>query len=230
MAGPSASAAGKVSSRAAKLNERRRVEVMPEQVGGTANNICLSNSSDDALALKRAYFSARVIPIVMSWPLCPTIFPLSLSTPPSLSFSLFLFASCISIRRGTCHRRVDKPLVHIGVGTCEDVQCWLSKRSDGGFFFLFMPSALPPPHRTYTYAHTYICSLFLSHVSKDIPKSCTMTNDQSRTSHLYYATCLSVRSRNISRIIVDRVARLANVTATDVTRWFASVSILCPKR
>lgn len=168
MAGPSASAAGKVSSRAAKLNERRRVEAMPGQVGGTANNICLSNSSDDALALKRAYFSARVIPIVMSWPLCPTIFPLSLSTPPSLSFSLFLFASCISIRRGTCHRRVDKPLVHIGVGTCEDVQCWLSKRSDSGFFFYLCHRPSPPIARIRTPTRTF--ALFSSRMFRKISR------------------------------------------------------------
>lgn len=62
MAGPSASAAGKVSSGAAKMNERRRVEKSrrepPVQAGGTASahNICLSNSSDDALALNGPTF------------------------------------------------------------------------------------------------------------------------------------------------------------------------------
>lgn len=154
----------------------------------------------------------------MSWPLCPAI--LSVPPPPpfpfftlvslSLFFPLCLF-SRISIRRGTCHRMLDKILVHIGVGTRDDTMLAIEEKRRTVALLFFLPFYLCYASHAVrrTSAHTHIVRILLAlfprthiyiytyiYASEDIPKSCTMTNDHSRVSHLYYAVYLAIKSRS----------------------------------
>lgn len=204
---PAASAAGKISSRSMV----RRAKAVAERSGAEASRSdampgetrithTASRTSDDALALKRVYFSARVIPIVMSWPLCPVILSVpSAAIPflPFLPFSSFASSPRISICRGTCHR-IDKILVHIEVGTCEDTMFAIEERRDGSpfSFFIYLCHASHTVRRPSAHTYVILAPFPCMRVSKDIPKSCTMTNGHFRVSHLYYAVYLTIKSRS----------------------------------
>lgn len=126
--------------------ERRRVPRSTAGPGGRRTRITYaSRTSDDALALKRVYFSARVIPIVMSWPLCPAILSVP-SVPPFPSRPLFFFSRSLSFSSFRISNldtsrnlppAVDKALVHIGAATREDTM-WTIEERAASYFFLFL--------------------------------------------------------------------------------------------